>query len=310
MAERVLVIDDERDIGDFLRLTLEHEGYEVRQATGPHEGLQVAMSFRPDLVLLDVAMPDMDGLQVTRALRSDALTSCASIILLTAKASMDDRVVGLACGADDYVTKPFDIDELLSRIQAALRRAHQLRGVSPLTGLPGNFDILRQLQDLLESDSSPFALAHADLDNFKAYNDHYGFVRGDEAIKATADLLLSELSGVRGRPRFLGHVGGDDFALLVPGAEAEEVADGIVRAFAGLVPRLYDPADLERGFVTVASRDGRSRDIALLTISLGLATTDHRSFSSPVEMAAVATEMKQFAKHHVGSTWRIDRRRP
>jgi diguanylate cyclase (GGDEF)-like protein len=310
MAERVLIIDDEPDIGDFLRLTLEHEGYEVRQATGPHEGLELALAFRPDLVLLDVDMPEMDGLQVLRVLRSDVLTSSTSIILLTAKVSMDDRVVGLACGADDYITKPFDIDELLSRIQAAIRRAHQLRGVSPLTGLPGNFDIVRQLQDLLDADAAPFALAHADLDNFKAYNDHYGFVRGDEAIKATADLLLSELHAVRARPRFLGHVGGDDFALLIPGTEAEEVADSIVRSFAGLVPRLYDPVDLERGFVTIASRDGRTRDVALLTISIGLSTTAHRSFVSPVEMAAVATEMKQFAKHHVGSTWRIDRRRP
>ncbi|HZQ29355.1 MAG TPA: response regulator transcription factor [Acidimicrobiales bacterium] len=309
MGERILVIDDEADIARVLELTLEDAGYEVRVANGSREGLQTALEFRPDLVLLDISMPEMDGLQVTRALRADAVTSSTSIILVTAKASMDDRVVGLAAGADDYVVKPFDIDELLSRINAALRRGRQLRGVSPLTGLPGNFDILRQLEDLLHADGPSFALAHADLDNFKAYNDHYGFVRGDQAIQATAELLLTELGKVLTRPRFLGHVGGDDFALLLPAAVAEEVAEAIVEGFSALLPRLYEPADLVRGVVVVTTRDGKTRDVPLLGISLGLATTAHRPFGSAVEMAAVATEMKQFAKHQVGSTWRIDRRR-
>jgi diguanylate cyclase (GGDEF)-like protein len=309
MAERILVIDDEVDIAHVLQITLEDVGYEVRVANGSRAGLQAAMEFRPDLVLLDISMPEMDGLQVTRALRADAVTSSTSIILVTAHASMDDRVVGLAAGADDYVVKPFDIDELLSRVNAALRRGRQLRGVSPLTGLPGNFDILRQLESLLEAGSPSFALAHADLDNFKAYNDQYGFVRGDQAIQATAELLLAELGKVLTRPRFLGHVGGDDFALLLPATVAEEVAEAIVEGFHDLLPRLYEPVDLQRGAVRVTTRDGKTRDVPLLSISLGLATTAHRPFASAVEMAAVATEMKQFAKHQVGSSWRIDRRR-
>jgi diguanylate cyclase (GGDEF)-like protein len=246
---------------------------------------------------------------VLRALRSDALTASTSIILLTAKASVDDRLIGLASGADDYITKPFDLDEVLSRVRAALRRAQQLRGVSPLTGLPGNFEILRQIQGLLDDADCVFALIHADLDNFKAYNDHYGFVRGDQAIKATGELLLDELGQVTGRPRFLGHVGGDDFAVIVPGADAEGSAESIVHRFDTLVPTLYEPEDWARGAVSITGRDGVTREQPFLTISLGIATTVHRGYSSPVEMAAVASEMKHFAKNHVGSTWRIDRRR-
>jgi diguanylate cyclase (GGDEF)-like protein len=309
MGERILVVDDEIDIATVLDINLSAEGFEVETANDPQEALHKANTFRPDLVLLDVNMPGMDGLEVTRALRSDALTASTSIILLTAKASVDDRLIGLASGADDYITKPFDIDEVLSRVRAALRRARQLRGVSPLTGLPGNFEILRQLHDLIDHGEARFALIHADLDNFKAYNDHYGFVRGDQAIKATGDLLLAELGGVKERPRFLGHVGGDDFAMIVPAELVEEVAENIIHAFDELVPSLYDPEDFDRGSVEITGRDGVTHHQPILTISLGIATTSQRPFESPVEMAAVASEMKHFAKRNGGSTWRIDRRR-
>jgi diguanylate cyclase (GGDEF)-like protein len=309
MGERVLVVDDEDDIATVLQINLEAEGFEVAIANDPRQALDMAQSYRPDLVLLDVNMPGMDGLQVTRVLRSDALTASASIILLTAKASVDDRLVGLASGADDYITKPFDIEEVVSRVRAALRRSHQLRGVSPLTGLPGNFEILRQLQSLLAEDGPRFALVHVDLDNFKAYNDHYGFVRGDQAIQTTGELLMREVGQIEERPRFVGHVGGDDFAIIVPADLAESVAQAIIEAFDKLVPALYDAADWERGAVVNVGRDGTEREQPFLTISLGIASTAQRGFASPVEMAAVASEMKQFAKHHVGSTWRIDRRR-
>lgn len=312
MPERILVVDDEVDIARLLEVNLAAEGFEVQTATDASTAAQHAAAFRPDLVLLDINMPGMDGLAVARALRADVLTASAGIILLTAKASLDDRVIGLAAGADDYVTKPFDVDELVSRVRAALRRSKQLRGVSPLTGLPGNFEILRQLEVLLgeeRADGPAFALIHADLDNFKGYNDHYGFVRGDQAIQATSDLLLKIVATVDVRPRFVGHVGGDDFALIVPAGVAEDVAEHIVRGFDELVPLLYDAEDLARGAVDLVGRDGKAKRLPFLTISLGVASTAARSFESPVEMAAVASEMKQFAKQNPDSTWRIDRRR-
>jgi diguanylate cyclase (GGDEF)-like protein len=309
MGERVLVVDDEIDIAKVLELNLSAEGFEVAVANSAQEALDAALTFRPDLVLLDINMPGMDGLQVTRALRSDALTASTSIILVTAKASVDDRLIGLAAGADDYVTKPFDVDELLSRVRAALRRSHQLRGMSPLTGLPGNFEILRQLNSFLQEDGVSFALIHADLDHFKFYNDKYGFVQGDEAIKATAELLLDELGRISTRPRFLGHVGGDDFALIVPSDMAADVAERITARFDAMAPSLYDPEDWEQGAISVLGRDGVRREQPLLSISLGIASTGTRRFSSPVEMAAVASEMKHVAKQHPGSAWRIDRRR-
>jgi diguanylate cyclase (GGDEF)-like protein len=308
MAERILVVDDEEEIARLLEINLADEGFEVATANRPAAALALVASFRPDLVLLDINMPDMDGLELTRLLRSDALTAATSIILVTAKASVDDRLVGLAAGADDYITKPFDLDELVSRVRAALRRSAQLRGTSPLTGLPGNFEILRQLQPLVEADA-PFALVHADLDYFKAYNDYYGFVRGDAAIRATAELLLAHVGAVKGRPRFLGHVGGDDFAVILPADEVEAVAEAVVHQFDVLTPRLYDEQDWSAGSVSVEGRDGVVRAYPLVTISLGIATTVNRRFDSPVEMAAVASEMKRFAKAAAGSTWRIDRRK-
>ena len=120
---------------------------------------------------------------------------------------------------------------------------------------------------------------------------------------------MEEVGGINSPPRFLGHVGGDDFALIVPAALAEEAAENVARRFDQLVPLLYDSEDWDRGSVTVVGRDGVARELPFLTISLGVASTATRAFMSPVEMAAVATEMKQYAKQHVGSTWRIDRRR-
>jgi diguanylate cyclase (GGDEF)-like protein len=308
MAERILVVDDEVDIAAVLEINLSAEGFDVEVANDPKTALGRVSDFRPDLILLDINMPGMDGLEVTRLLRSDALTASTSIILLTAKSSVDDRLVGLAAGADDYITKPFDLDEVVSRVRAALRRAHHLRGVSPLTGLPGNFEILRQLEVLL-SEAATFALIHADLDNFKAYNDHYGFVRGDDAIRKTAEVLMEAIADVTGRPRFVGHVGGDDFALLLPADEVEQVADHVVAHFDAVAPSLYEVDDWSAGSVSIVGRDGVIRAHGVLTVSLGIATTAHRPFESPVEMAAVASEMKHFAKRSPGSTWRIDRRR-
>ena len=159
------------------------------------------------------------------------------------------------------------------------------------------------------ADERSFALVHADLDNFKAYNDRYGFLRGDEAIRATATLLVDAVEEVEGSPTFVGHVGGDDFALLLPQAAAERVATEIVAAFDIFAPSLHDPVDVDRVSIEVCDRSGQLRRFPLLAISLGIATTAHRGFASPTEVAAIASETKQRAKAEPRSAWWVDRRR-
>ena len=308
-GETVLVVDDDFDIARYVELNLSLEGFTVHVAHDGQEAVSKALSIRPDAVLLDVMMPGLDGYEVCRRLRSNARTSHCAIIMLTAKSLSADTVLGLTAGADDYISKPFDPPELVARVRAALRRARQLRDISPLTGLPGNSEITRQVERLVR-DRQPFALVHADLDHFKAFNDRYGVLRGDEAIKATADLLGDVLGRFEGETCFLGHVGGDDFVLLIDPEIAEDLARQVITQFDAMAPSLYDPADAERGWIEIDDRRNNRHQVEIMTISLGIATTSHRPLLSVAEASAVATEMKMAAKTVETSAYRIDQRKP
>ena len=173
----------------FVRVNLEIEGFEVETAHGGQSGIDTLLATTPDLVLLDVMMPGMYGITALRQLRSHPSAANTSVILLTAKALPEDRVRGLDLGADDYITKPFDVSELMARVKAVLRRTQAMRDVSPLTGLPGNYQIASELERQIKT-GDPFALVQADLDNFKSFNDHYGFMRGDQVITFSARTML------------------------------------------------------------------------------------------------------------------------
>ena len=307
MAESVLVVDDDPDVARFVEVNLRSAGYDVTVASNGEEGLNRAIELRPDLVLLDVMMPKLDGFEVAQRLRRDPRTSSSSIIMLTAKALSSDKVLGLSSGADDYIIKPFDPVELLARVKGTLRRAREMRALSPLTGLPGNIRVQEEIRRRV-SEEEPFALLYADLDHFKAYNDHYGFVRGDRAIQALARLVTETVHEVAGPTGFIGHVGGDDFIVIVLPELAEDMAAKLCSRFDALSASLYDPADGERGNIEVKDRQGNLRTFPLLTLSVGVATTQNRRFGHFGEAVAVATEMKQFAKREPGSSFAVDRR--
>jgi diguanylate cyclase (GGDEF)-like protein len=307
MAETVLVVDDDPDVARFVEVNLRSAGYEVTVASNGEEGLERAIELRPDLVLLDVMMPKLDGFEVAQRLRRDPRTSSSSIIMLTAKALSSDKVLGLSSGADDYIIKPFDPVELLARVKGTLRRAREMRALSPLTGLPGNIRVQEEIRRRV-TEEQPFALLYADLDHFKAYNDNYGFVRGDRAIQALARLVTETVHEVAGPAGFVGHVGGDDFVVLVDPDQAELVAKTLCERFDEQARALYDAADAERGSIEVRDRQGNLKSFPLLTLSVGVATTDNRRFNHYGEAVAVATEMKQFAKSQVGSSFAVDRR--
>jgi diguanylate cyclase (GGDEF)-like protein len=307
MAETILVVDDDPDIARFVEVNLRSVGYEVVVAGDGEQALAVADELRPDLVLLDVMMPRVDGFEVAQRLRRNPKTANTSIIMLTAKALSSDKVLGLTSGADDYIIKPFDPIELLARVKTTLRRAREMRNLSPLTGLPGNIRIQDQIQRQVE-DEAPFAVLYCDLDNFKAYNDHYGFVKGDRVIQATARVLQETVEEFAKPDGFLGHVGGDDFVVVVSPDVAEEAAAWICRRFDQEVAAFYDRDDRKRGFVEVEDRQGTLQRYGLVAISVGVATTGRRKFSHYGEAVDVATEMKQFAKRQRGSSYAIDRR--
>jgi diguanylate cyclase (GGDEF)-like protein len=301
----ILVADDDEDILRFIEVNLRSQGHAVVTAGDGETALALAMEYRPALVLLDIVIPGVDGYEVCRRLRSDWRFGDPSVILLTGRSLPADRNIGLAAGADDFIVKPFDPIELVSRVNLVLRRLEQVRSASPLTGLPGNLQIQRELQ-LRVSAGEEVALLYVDLDQFKAYNDHYGFLRGDEAIEALAEVLWH---AAEGRPdTFLGHVGGDDFIVLTHPNVAESFVQDVVTGFEARVEHLYDREDADRGYIQVLDRQGRKRRIPLLTLSIGVATNLGREVHDHRMLVDIATEMKEFAKRKDGNAVAVDRR--
>jgi diguanylate cyclase (GGDEF)-like protein len=308
MPETILVVDDDPDIARFVEVNLRSAGYDVSVASDGEQALEKAASLRPDLVLLDVMMPRIDGFEVAQRLRRNPQTASTSIIMLTAKALSTDKVLGLTAGADDYIIKPFDPIELLARVKGTLRRAKEMRNLSPLTGLPGNIRIQEEIERSVR-DERPFSVLYCDLDNFKAYNDQKGFVRGDRLIQGTARIIQDAVVEFAGSEGFVGHVGGDDFVAVVPPESAEDIAKRIVERFDGAIQEFYEREDLDRGYIEVEDRKGVMQKLPLAGVSVGIATTEVRTFAHYGEAVAVATEMKQFAKREPRSSYAVDRRK-
>ncbi len=295
MDNRVLVVDNEADIRRFIEVNLRLEGFEVISAAAGDEALEMARAEESALVLLDVMMPGIDGIEVCRRLRADPRTSHIPVILLTAKSMTVDKVVGLAAGADDYVLKPFDPMELVARVQTTLRRAHDLRGASPLTGLPGNHRIETEIARRL-ADDRRIAVAYVDLNDFKAYNDHYGFLAGDKVIQATAQVLRDALTAEGLEDSFLGHIGGDDFVMAFHPERIDDVCKTALQSFDARIASLYAEEDLERGYLELQDRRGEMQRYGLVTMAIGVTSNVLRTFSDHREIVQVATEMKTYVK--------------
>lgn len=307
MAELILIADDDTDIRRFVELNLRPEGFDLLTASDGQEALDLALDRRPSLILLDVMMPKIDGFEVCRRLRADFRTAATPVIMLTARSLSADKVVGLTAGADDYIIKPFDPLELVARVRSTLRRSGEMRATSPLTGLPGNLNIEEEIRRRAGG-NEPFAVCYADLDNFKAYNDRYGFMRGDSVIKHTAD-VLQKAAEAAAPEAFIGHIGGDDFIVVCDAEQAQAVCDQIVARFDQGVAALYDPADAAAGAIESLSRTGDPVRVPLLSISIGVSIWSGGSGVEARRLVDAATEMKSLAKRTDGSVVSIDRRR-
>ena len=307
MSDNILVVDDDEDIVRVIRVNLEIEGFSVMTAGDGQEALDKAIETPPDLVLLDIMMPRMDGLTALKKMRSHPALASTSIVLLTARGLTEDRVKGLELGADDYITKPFDVVEMAARVKAVLRRAKTARDTSPLTGLPGNFRIGQEIEDRIQV-AAPFALVYCDLDNFKAFNDHYGFMRGDQVIKYSAEVLQQAAEDIGDTDAFVGHIGGDDFVAVVDGHLADAYCKSVIERFDDGILDFYDTADALRGYIEVVDRRGERFAFPVVSMSMGVVTNVGRPIASQWEASAVAVEMKEFAKKQHGSAYRVDRR--
>jgi diguanylate cyclase (GGDEF)-like protein len=304
-----LVVDDDDQILRLVKRVLERAGFEVVTVSNGRTAHEAAVEWRPDIILLDLMLGEVTGDEIMAELREDFRTRLIPIVFLTVRDSLKDKVEHLLGGADDYITKPFIPEELVARLRAVMTRSTTARGLSPLTGMSGNADILREISRRL-AQGTRFAVLYPDIDAFKSYNDHYGFLRGDDVIKALATIILEVLEENHSGRHFAGHVGGDDFVILTEPAMAETIASEITRRFDEAIHALYDPIDRDRGWIESEERNGNILRTPLVSVSIGIVIAEPGSYSSAAAVAARASEVKGVAKRMPGSKWVLDRRRP
>ena len=310
MNDTILLADDDEGVAALVRRTLAEEGCRVTSVRDGSSALDAVSAEPPALILLDVRMPGLDGWRVLGELRSRPATRLTPVIMLTGMDDDADKDRGFTLGADDYVTKPFSPRELKARVLGHLRRHREALATHPLTGLPGSPSARAEVEARLAS-GEPFSLIHADIDRFKAYNDAYGYERGDRAIMALAQALekaLREAGEARG---FIGHIGGDDFVVVCSEEKAELAAAFAVMIFDELVPALHEERDARRGWLETRDREGRLRRHALMSLTLGGVHASRTRPTCYADAVRAADEMKGWLKtaRTTGpSLWAFDRR--
>ena len=307
MKSKLLIIDDCKTIVAILSDVLLKTGFKVESVLDGSEAMHKVLRFRPDLILLDIVMPRFNGIDFCRMLRNDTRTSHLPIILITSRNQVEDKVAGLEAGADDYVLKPFEEVELIARIKTNLRRARQEKSFNPLTGLPGNILIEEVLKKKVNS-KEKFAFMYADLDNFKAYNDAYGFLKGDEILRAFS-IIIQEAAAKKGNiGDFVGHIGGDDFVLITTPDKAEDIAKEIIRVLENRCKDFYNQEDAQRGYIKSINRQGVACLFPLVSVSIGIAHNEKRDIETHWEVVEVATELNKYAKKTPGNIYAKDQR--
>lgn len=228
--------------------------------------------------------------------------------MLTSRSNTADIIAGLEAGADDYLCKPFEPLELVARLRALLRRVQQERSTNPLSGLSGNPAVEKEIKKRIVS-GDKFAVLYIDIDNFKAYNDTYGFLQGDEVIKFLAEILISAIQKAGTPNDFLGHIGGDDFIAITEPQKVEDVCHQLITSFDEGIKSFYSKKDWERGYVLTVDRQGREQLFPILSLSIAVVSNEQRKIDTHWLVGEIAAELKKYAKTFPGSIYVRDVRR-
>ncbi|WP_224360722.1 response regulator [Hyalangium versicolor] len=305
---RVLVVDDDAKIGSICSEVLASLGFEVAVVGSLDEARRSLRERRPDVILLDVGLPDGDGFVFIEEIKAERASGHISVIFLSARAETASKIRALKLGGDDYITKPFDALELGARVESVLRRKEQELSASPTTQLPGSNAIEREVQRRLMG-RRPFAFCYLDLDNLKAYNDYYGFAKADGVVRQTGDLLREIFAQEGSAGDFLGHVAGDDFVFITAPDSVDRICQRAIEAFDRIIPLYYDRQDRERGHIEAEDRFGEKRKFPIMSVSIVAVMSDGVTHDH-AELARRAADMKKRAKAVQGSVYlRSDRER-
>jgi signal transduction histidine kinase/DNA-binding response OmpR family regulator len=300
-APRVLIVDDDPSIRAICREVLELGGYQVRDAGSANAAIAEGRRFRPDMILLDVLMPGIDGYRTAEMMRSDPAIGMAPIMFLSARGDTADKVRAFRSGAEDYMVKPFDAAELLARVAKALDRQARELGASPTTQLPGADAIQAEIERRLAACDASAIACYLDLDNLKAFNDYYGYAKANAVIRQTGDVIRHVVQRSGGPGDFIGHIAGDDFVFITSADRADQVCREICDRFDHLIRLYYDPNDRERGYIETKDRFGVQRKFPIMSVSIaGISLGRAKSYAGLAELAAVG---KRTAKAIPGSSY-------
>lgn len=290
----ILVVEDEQIIARLLKETLEIEGYQVVTVLNGEDALQYALRETPHLIVLDLMLPGIDGYEVVRRLRTHPKSMHIPVVVLSALSETADKVRAFELGVDDYITKPFHTDELLARIRTQLRRVQQ-NFLSPLIGLPGGLQVELAIQHKLNS-LDPWSILYLDLDNFKAFNDVYGFLTGNNIIRLVGRICQHVVREYGSMDDFVGHIGGDDFVIVTTPDYANTLCLRIIDRYKEESVAFFHAEDLERGSISGVDRKGRPYQFPLVSLSIGVVSNQVRRPHSIQEVSYLAAEAKYHAK--------------
>jgi DNA-binding response OmpR family regulator len=288
---RLLVVEDDVDIGNMLKIYFSGMEYDVDVAVRGSEALEKTKQVLPHLIVLDIMLPDIDGYEVCRNLRTNLRTSHIPVIFLTQKDERSDKLQGLELGADDYITKPFDIEELKLRVQGAILRSKRESLTDPRSGLPASRLIEDQLRRIIRVKG--WAYLDMTINNFDGFKDVYGFVASDDVVRFTAMLLGEVVDELGTSSDFIGHPGGDNFIITTTDDKATAIKARLKERFATEVQTHYNFMDRQQGFVNAPAPDGTTTKVPFMTMSVGIVSPSEHSFADIREITELAAEARR-----------------
>ena len=302
--KNIYILDNEEKIYNDL-------AYEFKKDDGVKlkrfsiEQFNIVLKHIPDILIINEDCLTKDILDLAKIIRSDENNSITPIIVISSNKTIEHEIKILNNDIEFYFQKPYNKQIIYLSIRNIMRLLNSNRTVSPLTGLPGNVQISAEMKRRIQNNIH-FSMLYVDLDNFKAYNDTYGFTKGDEIIKFTAKILIENIMNIKnGENNFVGHIGGDDFVGIVETEDFEEVCKNIITKFDKNVRKYFNEKDLQNGYLEVENRKGNIEEFPLTSVSIGAVEVKPGRFQNALEAGA---SVKHLAKTICGSTYVIDRR--
>lgn len=288
---RLLIVEDDLDIATMLQIYFSSIGYEINLAPRGSDALEKTRQKMPHLIVLDIMLPDIDGYEVCRRLRTQPRTSHIPIIFLTQKDERSDKIQGLELGADDYVTKPFDIEELRLRVQNAITRSERESLTDPRTNLPTGRLIEDQLRQIIRKEN--WALMDIRLNHFEAFKEVYGFVASDDVLRFTGMLIGDVLDELGSSNDFVGHIGGDNFIVITEVGKSQTIYHRLIEQFAEDILTHYSYKDRQRGYLQISVEGQPGVKSPLMDISIGVVSPNLYHFTDIREITELAAEARR-----------------